>query len=52
MAVLNPISEEYPDPDCPYCGGDGVPQSLAHAILGDEFSNTACPQCYKDEDEE
>ncbi len=50
MAVFNPIPDEYPDPDCAYCGGDGIPQSKAHQILAEEWSNKACPRCYEQED--
>lgn len=50
MTVLAPIPDEPPDPDCPKCGGEGVPQSRAHRILGDEASNKACPQCWHNEE--
>jgi hypothetical protein len=52
MLILNPISDTSPNPDCPHCGGEGVPQSLAHRFLADEFSNNACPHCWEDEDDE
>lgn len=51
MPVLSPIPEQYPDPDCHNCGGDGVAQSFRHLVLGDDFSNTACPLCWSDEQE-
>lgn len=49
---LSPIPDEFPDPDCPKCGGDGIPQSRLHAIIGDEASNMACPYCWPDEAQE
>lgn len=51
MTTLDPIPEEYPDPDCPSCGGEGVPQSLAHRFLAEDYSNTACPKCWKGADQ-
>ena len=44
--ILNPIPDEYPNPDCPKCQGDGVPQSIAHSFLADDYSNIACDECW------
>jgi len=52
MTVLAPIPDEFPNPDCEKCGGEGVPQSFAHRILADDYSNKACPECWQDEDME
>ena len=52
MTVLLPIPNEPPDPDCPNCGGEGVPQSYAHRILADEWSNMACTLCWQNEEPE
>jgi len=49
--ILDPIPDEPPNPDCQKCGGDGIPQSPAHRILADEFSNMACPECWSEEQE-
>ena len=46
MSVLNPIPDEYPNPDCQHCHGEGVPQSNRHRILADEWSNKACLRCW------
>lgn len=51
MTVLDVIPDECPDPDCVNCGGEGVPQSLAHRILANERSNKACPKCWEGERE-
>lgn len=48
--ILDPIPDEEPDPDCPMCGGEGIPQSPAHAILADDWSNEACPHCWQGDD--
>ncbi len=48
--ILAPIPDEPPNPDCPACDGEGVPQSKAHLILADDYSNKACPECWKDEE--
>ena len=50
MAVLDPIPDTPPDPDCPACFGEGKPRSLQYRILADEASNEACPECWKEED--
>lgn len=50
--ILNPIPDEPPNPDCPSCGGEGVPQSLTHQVLADEFSNMACLDCWADEEKD
>ena len=50
MTVLSPIPDEAPNPDCPYCGGEGIPQSPAHRILAEDFSNKACPHCWENEE--
>lgn len=52
MKVLNPIPDEMPDPDCGACGGEGRPQSPAHKLLADEWSNEACPDCWQKEADE
>lgn len=48
--ILSPVPDVSPDPDCPHCGGEGVSQSLSHAILADEFSNKACPHCWAEDE--
>ena len=49
MSVLSPIADNPHDPDCPKCGGEGVPQSMPHRFLAEEWSNMACPACWQDE---
>lgn len=51
MTVLSPIPDEMPNPDCSHCHGYGVPQSHAHQILADEYSDKACPHCWEDEED-
>ena len=46
MVVLNPIPDNYPNPDCAFCGGEGKPQSKSHRVLADEWSNGPCSQCW------
>ena len=50
MMILSPVPNVSPDPDCPRCHGDGIPQSEAHSVLADEWSNMACPDCWIDDD--
>lgn len=42
--ILNPVPDKLPNPDCPYCGGEGTP-SFTQRIIGDERSYPACPRC-------
>ena len=46
MNALAILPNSDPDPDCGVCFGEGQPQSIAHQILADDWSNEACPHCW------
>lgn len=48
--ILCPLPDNPPNPDCPNCGGDGVPPTNAHRILAAEWSYQACPECWDDDE--
>jgi hypothetical protein len=50
MLILSPVPVLDPDPDCPHCFGEGVPQTPAHRFLADDWSNSACPHCWQNEE--